>query len=97
MGEEKVIELTIKMSVALNFKAKTKWASSLKDTLCQNIHKKKCILMPIEENESVLLFSRIHQTYKEKNFKSLNGFSIVPSRRWGGLSLNSLGSELLQY
>lgn len=84
MGEEKVIELTIKMSVALNFKAKTKWASSLKDTLCQNIHKKKCILMPIEENESVLLFSRIHQTYKEKNFKSLNGFSIVPSRRWGG-------------
>lgn len=35
--------------------------------------------MPIEENESVLLFSRIHQTYKE----SLNGFSIVPSRRWG--------------
>lgn len=58
----------------------------------------KCILMPIEENESVLLFSRIHQTYKEKSFKSLNGFSIVPSRDGGGaLSFNSLGSELLQY
>lgn len=66
MGEEKVID-TIKMSVVLNFKARTKWARSLKDTLCQNIHKKKCILMPVEENESDFYLVEFIK-HKEKSF-----------------------------